>query len=254
MGVLKDKVAVVTGAGNGIGRATVERYLREGAKVVAFDRVVETGSSDPRLTWIQGDVTVAADIDRAIDAAHAFGGLDICVANAGVGKIEEFIHGSRESWMEVIDVNLIGVMMTLRAAASVMVDAGKGGRLLATSSIAGLRGEGHAPSTAYAASKGAVMALMRAISMELAQYGITANAVAPGQIDTALNFSDLEVMSARFGRDAHDFRDEFLQATVPMRRMGVPAEVAGLFTYLASDEASFVTGATFRIDGGELAI
>ncbi|APG95268.1 short-chain dehydrogenase/reductase SDR (plasmid) [Sinorhizobium americanum] len=90
--------------------------------------------------------------------------------------------------------------------------------------------------------------------MELAQYGITANAVAPGQIDTALNFSDLEVMSARFGRNAHDFRDEFLQTTVPMRRMGVPAEVAGLFTYLASDEASFVTGTTFRIDGGELAI
>ena len=254
MGVLQDKVAIVTGAGNGIGRATVERFLREGAKIVAFDRAVEASSPDPRLTWVQGDVTVAADIDRAIEAARAFNGLDICVANAGIGKIEDFIRGSRESWMQVIDVNLIGVMMTLRAAASVMVEAGRGGRLLATSSIAGLRGEAHAPSTAYAASKGAVMALMRAISMELAQYGITANAVAPGQIDTALNFSDLEVMSARFGRDAHDFRDEFLQSTVPMRRMGVPAEVAGLFTYLASDEASFVTGTTFRIDGGELAI
>ena len=254
MGVLQDKVAIVTGAGNGIGRATVERFLREGAKIVAFDRAVEASSPDPRLTWVQGDVTVAADIERAIEAARAFNGLDICVANAGIGKIEDFIRGSRESWMQVIDVNLIGVMMTLRAAASVMVEAGRGGRLLATSSIAGLRGEAHAPSTAYAASKGAVMALMRAISMELAQYGITANAVAPGQIDTALNFSDLEVMSARFGRDAHDFRDEFLQSTVPMRRMGVPAEVAGLFTYLASDEASFVTGTTFRIDGGELAI
>ncbi len=254
MGVLQDKVAIVTGAGNGIGRATVERFLREGAKIVAFDRAVEASSRDPRLTWVQGDVTVPADIDRAIEAARAFNGLDICVANAGIGKIEDFIRGSRESWMQVIDVNLIGVMMTLRAAASVMVEAGRGGRLLATSSIAGLRGEAHAPSTAYAASKGAVMALIRAISMELAQYGITANAVAPGQIDTALNFSDLEVMSARFGRDAHDFRDEFLQTTVPLRRMGVPAEVAGLFTYLASDEASFVTGATFRIDGGELAI
>ncbi|KQU85595.1 N-acylmannosamine 1-dehydrogenase [Mesorhizobium sp. Root102] len=254
MGILHDKVALVTGAGNGIGYATVERFLREGAKVVALDRVIDQSLQDPQLRWIQGDVTKDEDLARAVELAKQFGGMDICVANAGVGQIEEFVAGSRASWMRVIDVNLIGVMMTLQAAARAMVEFGKGGRLLATASIAGLRGEAHAPSTAYAASKGAVMALMRALSVELGEYGITANAVAPGQIDTEMNASDLEVMSARLGRKASDVRADFLKNAVPLRRMGIPAEVAGLFTYLASSEASFVTGTTFRIDGGELAI
>lgn len=254
MGVLQNKVAIVTGAGNGIGKATVERFLQEGAKVVAFDRSVDETLQHENLVWLKGDVTRAEDIDRAVEDAKKLGGVDICVANAGVGKIEEFVNGSRESWMQVLDVNLIGVMMTLQAAARVMVSAGKGGRLLATASIAGLRGEAHAPSTAYATSKAAVMALMRALAMELAPYKITANAVAPGQIDTILNFADVEVMSAKFGQDAHKFREDFLKTAVPLGRMGAPSEVAGMYTYLASDEASFVTGSTFRIDGGELAI
>ncbi|WP_431324704.1 SDR family NAD(P)-dependent oxidoreductase [Rhizobium sp. YTU87027] len=254
MGVLQDKVAIVTGAGNGIGKATVERFLHEGAKVIAFDRSIDQALRHDNLIWVEGDVTRAEDIEEAMSRAKAFGRLDVCVANAGVGKIEEFVNGSRESWMQVIDVNLIGVMMTLQAAARLMIQGGRGGRLLATASIAGLRGEAHAPSTAYATSKAAVMALMRALAMELAEHKITANAVAPGQIDTILNFADLEVMSARFGRDANEFRSEFLKTSVPLGRMGAPSEVAGLYTYLASDEASFVTGSTFRIDGGELAI
>lgn len=254
MGVLQNKVAVVTGAGNGIGKATVERYLKEGAKVVAVDRTIDEALKDPNLKWLQGDVTKESDLAKAVELALSFGGLDICVANAGVGQIESFIDGSRESWMRVFDVNLVGVMMTLQAAAREMIRIGKGGRLLATASIAGLRGEMHAPSTAYAASKGAVMALIRSAGMELAEHGITVNAVAPGQIDTHMNFSDLEVMGARIGRDARSLRAEFLQNAVPIRRMGEPAEVAGLYTYLASDEASFITATTFRIDGGELAI
>ena len=98
------------------------------------------------------------------------------------------------------------------------------------------------------------MALMRALAAELAPHQITANAVAPGQIETRLNFADVEVMSARFGRDPLAFRDEFLASSVPASRMGTPEEVAGLYAYLASDEAAYVTGTTFRIDGGELLI
>lgn len=254
MGILADKVAIVTGAGNGIGRATVERFLREGAMVVALDRMIDQSLQHSQLRWVKGDVTNEGDLAQAVELAKEFGGVDICVANAGVGQIEQFVDGTRASWMRVLDVNLIGVMMTLQAAAQAMIELGKGGRLLATASIAGLRGEAHAPSTAYAASKGAVMALMRALSVELADYGITANAVAPGQIDTEMNATDLEVMSSRIGRKASDVRAEFLKNAVPLHRMGAPAEVAGLFTYLASHDASFVTGATFRIDGGELAI
>lgn len=254
MTILQDKVALITGAANGIGRATVERFLREGAKVVALDLKIDETFQDPRLTWLQGSAASEADLARAVEATRAFGGFDICIANAGVGGIEEFVQGTRESWMRVLDINLIGVMLTLQAGAREMVRHGRGGRLLATASISGLRGEMNMPSTAYAASKGAVIALTRAISMEMAEHGITVNAVAPGQIETVLNENDHVRASKRLNRDPDEARADFLRNVVPMHRMGTPAEVAGLFTYLASEEAGFVTGSTFRIDGGELAI
>lgn len=253
-GMLAGKTALVTGAANGIGLATVERFLAEGAAVIAIDRQVGQREEHPHLEWIEADVTDDAAVAAAAQRAARFGGLDICVANAGVGRIEDFVAGTRESWMHVFDVNLIGVMLTLRAAAQKMIEGGRGGRLLATASIAGLRGEPHAPSSAYAASKAAVMGLMRAISVEVAAHGITANAVAPGQIDTELNAADLEVMSAREGRTSGDVRAEFLATQVPAGRMGRPSEVAALFTFLASDDAAYITGSTLRIDGGELAI
>jgi NAD(P)-dependent dehydrogenase (short-subunit alcohol dehydrogenase family) len=251
---LKGKVALITGAANGIGLATTVRFAAEGASVVAVDRKVPDDSGVPGVSWVAADVVDAGAMAAAVAACDRLGGVDVCVANAGVGRIENFTDGSRESWLDVIDVNVLGAMVTMQLAARSMIARGRGGRLLATASIAGLRGEAHAPSTAYAASKGAVMALIRALACELADHGITANAVAPGQIDTLMNFSDLEVMSERVGRDPYEVRDEFLATTVPARRMGRPEEVAGLFTYLASDEAAYVNGATLRIDGGELAI
>lgn len=251
---LDGKTAIVTGAGGGIGLATVKRFLDEGANVVGLDRQCEASVIDARLRWIEGDVTDEGDLRRAVEAAKEFGGINICVANAGVGQIERFIDGSRASWSRVFDVNLLGVMLTLQFAARDMISEGRPGRLLATASIAGLRGEAHAPSTAYASSKGAVMALVRSLAMEMASHRITVNAVAPGQIDTAMNLADLKVIGKIVGREASDLRDEFLRTAVPVGRMGAPEEVAGLFSYLASDEAGFVTGTTFRIDGGELAI
>lgn len=250
---LQGKVALVTGAGNGIGAATVARFLAEGARVVAVDRAVPVGAH-PAAEWVRADVVDEAQMQEVADACEAAGGLDVCVANAGVGRIEDFVAGSPKSWSEVLDVNILGVMLTLQIGARSMIAHGRGGRLLATASIAGLRGEPHAPATAYAASKGAVMALTRALACELFEHGITANAVAPGQIETQLNFADVEVMSARAGREAYDFRSEFLARSVPAGRMGTPEEVAGLYAYLASDEAAYINGATFRIDGGELSI
>lgn len=254
MTILKNKVSLITGAGNGIGRATVERFLKEGAKVVALDLKIDQTFQHPNLVWLQGSAASEADLARSVEATRSFGGFDICIANAGVGGIEEFVEGTRESWSRIFDINLVGVMLTLQAGAREMIKYGRGGRLLATASIAGLRGEMNMPSTAYAASKGAVIALTRAISMEMAEHAITVNAVAPGQIDTELNETDHVRASKRLNRDPKAARADFLNNVVPMHRMGTPAEVAGLFTYLASDEAAFVTGTTFRIDGGELSI
>lgn len=254
MNRLAGKVALVTGAANGIGLATAQRFATDGASVVAVDLKVPDAGSTPGVQWMAADVLDEEALAAAFQRCEELGGIDVCVANAGIGRIESFVDGSRRSWADVLDINVLGVMITLQLAAKGMIAHGRGGKLLATASIAGLRGEPHAPSTAYAASKGAVMALTRALACELADHRITANAVAPGQIDTQLNFADLEVMSAREGRDPYEARDAFLATAVPARRMGTSEEVAGLYAYLASDEASFVNGATLRIDGGELSI
>jgi NAD(P)-dependent dehydrogenase (short-subunit alcohol dehydrogenase family) len=250
---LERKTAVVTGAANGIGRATVERFAAEGATVFAIDRDISAAAELERVTWLVADVTKPGEVERAAAEAGRSDGIDICVANAGVGMIEPFVEGSRDSWMRVFDVNLLGVMLTLQAGARSMVETGRGGRLLVTASISGLRGEA-VPSTAYAASKAGVMSLMRHLAVELAPHQITANAVAPGQIDTVLNYGDLEVMGSIVGRSADDLRAEMLETIVPAHRMGHPAEVANVFAFLASDEAAFITGETIRIDGGELVI
>jgi NAD(P)-dependent dehydrogenase (short-subunit alcohol dehydrogenase family) len=246
--MLEGKTALVTGAANGIGRATVARFEAEGARVIAVDRVPGDGSRDAVL-WAQADVTDVEAMAAAVELLGDHASLDVCVANAGVARIEDFLDGSPSSWLEVLEVNLLGVMVTLQAAARRMVAGAGGGRLLATASIAGLRGEPH--DTAYCASKGGVIALMKTLAVELAPYGITANAVAPGMIATDLSTGCTEALSREEGIARDDFEAAFLAAHVPAKRIGSPEEVAGLFCYLASPDASFVTGSVLRIDGGE---
>lgn len=242
----------MTGAARGIGRATVERFGAEGAKVVAVDRAFDEGWPTQRgVRTVEAVVTDVEAIGRAADMALESGRLDICVANAGIGRVESFMDGSPASWREVLEVNLIGVMVTLQAAAVRMIRDDLGGRLLATASVAAVRGEPAVP--AYSASKGGVVALVRALAVELAPHGITANAVAPGQITTGLHRADCEALSRRQGMPVHRYVDD-LTKEIPLGRLGEPEEVAGLFAFLASDDAAFISGATVLIAGAEVTI
>jgi NAD(P)-dependent dehydrogenase (short-subunit alcohol dehydrogenase family) len=241
--------ALVTGAAAGIGAATAARLTAEGADVLLMDARVPDEAAPPAVR--RADVTDPAQMVDAVSEAAGSSGLDICVANAGVSLMEPFLDGTVDSWERVLRVNLVGVMITLQAAARAMVDQGRGGRLLATASIAGLHGE--PGSSAYCASKAGVVGLVRTLAVELAPHDITVNAVAPGQIDTAMNSRDLETQARELGRSPELLREEHLALSVPARRLGRPQEVAALFAFLASDEAAFITGEVLRIDGGELA-
>ena len=235
---------LVTGAAAGIGAATARRFAADGAEVVGLDAVE---ADTPGVRHLVGDVTDAASVADAVGED----GLDVCVANAGVSLMEDFLASEPAAWERVVRVNLLGVMTTFQAAARSMANAGKPGRLLATASIAGLHGE--PGSAAYCASKAAVIALVKTLAVELAPLSITVNAVAPGQIDTAMNARDLETVSRGAGRLASELLQDHLDNRVPAGRLGTPEEVAALFAYLASPEAAFINGEVIRIDGGELA-
>ena len=226
----------MTGAAGGIGAAVVQDLERAGASVVPVD--TEGG--------FRADVRDPEAMARAVAEA---GEVDICVANAGVSLMEPLLEGTRDRWEAVIGINLVGVMLTFQAAARSMVEHGRGGRLLAVSSIAGIRGE--TDTAAYAASKAGLIGLVRQLAVELADHQITVNAIAPGQIETRMHQRDLDALGRRIGRPAADLLREHLDRRVPARRRGLPEEVAALVTFLASDAAAFISGETVRIDGGE---
>ena len=238
MPLLEGRRSLVTGAASGIGAATVARFMAEGAEVLGVDAA-------PDHRGLVADVT---DPDQMAAVIESAGELDVCVANAGVSLMEPFLEGGIDSWRRVLEVNLVGVMITLQAAARAMP---RGGRLLATASIAGIHGERNA--SAYCAAKAGVIALVKTLAIELAPRGITANAVAPGQIATAMNRRDLELAAERAGRAPDELLREHLAGRVPAGRLGDPEDVAAAFAFLASDEAAFVSGAVILVDGGELA-
>lgn len=242
-GRLAGKAAIVTGAAGGIGRATVEAFIREGALVVAMDLagpLAATRFEAAGVIKIACDLADRAAIQAATDEAVSnLGGLDIFVASGALkGGTGNFLDLTDRDWDRYIDVNLTGTFLSCRAAARVMAAGGKGGRIITVGSINSFLSEPDA--AAYVTAKGGVAMLTKAMAVDLAKHKILVNMIAPGPVDVTGNNTGYSEPKL-----AGEVRDE-----VALARPGLPHEVATAAVFLAEDGSSFITGSTISIDGG----
>lgn len=255
-GRYEGKVAVITGGGGGIGLATAQIMVSEGASVVLAGRTrskLEQASEvlgAARCEIVDADASLPEDNDRIIAAAKArFGGVDIFIANAGIGLPTcNIVDLPIEAFDRVMAINVRGVFLGLKAAIPALRERGQGS-IVVVSSIAGLKARG-AGNAAYVASKHAVLGLVKTASVECGPHGIRVNSVLPGPTDTVM-LRDLE---AARSKDTDGNGKEAILRGMPLGRYGRPAEVARLIAFLASDEAGFCTGGVYTADGGLSAI
>jgi len=243
------KVAVVTGSSRGIGRSIAERFAVEGAKVVVNGRHAATieqvaqalRDSGADAIGVPADVGDRGQVNRLFDeAVRAFGGVDILVNNAAwADPVAHLLDMDEQLWDSVLRANLKSVYLCSHRAANIMVDQNRAGSIISISSFGGTRS--HRCLAAYDTSKGGMEAFTRAIALDLAPFGIRANVVAPGTIHTE--------MHEQHGPEAKRLRAE----AVPLGRVGSPADIAGAVTFLASDDAGYITGQVIYVDGGMLA-
>ena len=228
------RVALVTGAASGIGAAVARRLQAEGARVAAFDLRAEAPEG---VLALAGDVSDSARVDAAVAQVNAeLGPVDVLVCSAGVpGQSLRTVDVTDDEWRRVLAINADGVFFCNRAVLPGMISSGYG-RIVNVASIAGK--EGNPMAAAYSASKAAVIALTKAIGKDVARTGVVVNCVAPAVIDTPI----LEGISEE--------HVEYMVERIPMGRMGQPEEVAALVCWLASEECTFPTGATYDISGG----
>lgn len=246
-GRIAGKRAIVTGAGSGIGLATAQRFAAEGARVAAADinaaglAAAWEGADGETVQTFAVDVSDRASVEQCVEAAAAWlGGVDLLVNSAGTIGEGPTLDLAEEEWDRVIDVNLKGTFFMSQAAGKKMREAG-GGAMVHVSSVAAVQANPYHPH--YAASKGGVSQLSKALAVGLAEFNIRSNAVGPGPILTAMGAGEFEDVA----------RKERLLRRVLRGRLGRPEEVAAAILFLASDEADFITGTTLYVDGGVLA-
>jgi 3-oxoacyl-[acyl-carrier protein] reductase len=250
MGRLEGRVALVTGAGRGIGRATAARFAREGARVCLADvepsgpveaaGILVDGGMDTFATRL--DVTSRTDVEEVVGkTVERYGRLDILVNNAGITRDNLSHKMTDEDWRMVLNVHLSGTFLCSRAAQRHMVEKGYG-RIVNVSSTSALGNRGQAN---YSAAKAGVVGLTKTLAIELGRYGITANAVAPGFIETEMT----RQTAARLGLDFEEFVEEMVKE-IPVGRSGWPEDVAATILFFASEETAFVSGQVLYVAGG----
>jgi 2-keto-3-deoxy-L-fuconate dehydrogenase len=248
---LDDKVALVTGGGSGIGEAICHAFAEQGARVIVADINPDSGQRVANALgeagWFQPvDVTDRASVEAAVKAGvERFGRLDILVNNAGLGLVGTVQETERADWERLLAVNVTGVFNGCRAAVDQMLRQNpRGGTIVNIASVAGLIGVGRR--FAYCATKGAVIAMTRELSVDYVKEGIRCNAICPGTVYTPF----VEGYVERFHADTKEETIRELHARQPLGRMGRPEEVADLAVYLAAEEAAFMTGSAVVLDGG----
>jgi len=252
MANLKNKTALITGARRGMGRAHALVMAKYGAKVVVTDidqkecqKVVEEiKKQGGQALALKLDVTKKQEVEEVIKkAVKEFGGLDILVNNAGIAEFKPFLAITEQEWDKTLDINLKGQFLCAQAAAIQMKKQGSGVMVNIASVAMGQQGIGFSNIAHYCASKGGIAAMTEALAVELAQFNIRINCIAPGLIETPM----IETVKS----DPKTF--QAMLAQVPLRRAGKPEEVAELVAFLASDDSSYMTGSVVVIDGGWLA-
>ncbi|MBW1990237.1 MAG: SDR family oxidoreductase [Deltaproteobacteria bacterium] len=247
---LESKVAMVTGGGSGIGRAICLRFAAEGARVVVGDIEEETAAATAeavaaehgpgRALPVACDVTKGSDLDKLVEAARALGRLDVVVHNAGMSDMGSVGDIEYEKWLTVMDVNLNSHVMLSQRVLPVLIGQG-GGRMIHVASAMGLMA--HKMSAAYSVSKAGVVQLVKQMALDYGEENITVNAICPGIIHTRMTGFVL----------LDEEMKEFYESVTPLKRIGTPEDVAAVAAFLASDDASFITGAAIPVDGGVIA-
>jgi len=244
MGMLNEKVAIVTGAGRGIGRGIVEKLAALGARVVISD--IDEGSAQEtardigsQAVGLRVDVTSKASVEAMVqEVMDHFGRVDVLVNNAGWDKVGPFLESDESDWEKIIEINLYGMLHCCKAVLPVMVAQGSG-KVVNIGSDAGRVGS--SGEAVYSATKGGVIAFTKTLAREMARYKINVNCVCPGPADTPL-FAEL-------GQDQPRLR-EALEKAIPWRRLARPEDIANAVAFLVSDEAEYITGQTLSVSGG----
>ena len=258
--LLKDRVALITGGGSGIGRGVAERFAREGARLALVDLNVqgleETAAVvrglGAEVECHEADVSLTADVEGFFaKTVERFSRIDICVNNAGIGNPPvPLVQMPDEGFDHTIAVNLRGVFLCMRAAGRQMIAQGGGGRIISVASQAGKTG--FAMLAPYCATKAGVIMMTKAMAKEAGPMGITVNAVCPGTIDTPLLRGTLDPILEATGQTLEQWALRTPgMPPIPLNRIGYPRDVANLITFLASDDADYMTGQAINISGGQ---